>query len=136
MCSSDLEVLPGGDLSEGNATEAFDAFYDELCNHYPEMPGLLLARMARRHGSQVREILAGAKRVQDLGENFGGGLHEAEVRWLIANEWARESDDVLWRRTKCGLHMNRAEREAFARWMESNASHTTPESNSNSGMAN
>ena len=39
----------------------------------------------------------------ELGEDFGDGLTEAEVRYLIADEWARSSEDILWRRTKLGL---------------------------------
>lgn len=109
-------ALPGGELGEGTAAEAFDAFYDELCNDYPDLPGLLLARLARRHGALVREVLGEAKTVADLGMAFGGGLHENEVRWLMANEWARKPEDILWRRTKCGLHMTAGERERFSQW--------------------
>jgi glycerol-3-phosphate dehydrogenase len=49
---------------------------------------------------------------RDLGQNFGGGLYEREVDYLVKNEWAREAEDVLWRRTKCGLHMSAAEKTA------------------------
>ena len=55
----------------------------------------------------------------DLGRHFGGHLYEVEVRYLMREEWAVEPDDVLWRRTKEGLHMTPAERETFARWMPS-----------------
>jgi glycerol-3-phosphate dehydrogenase len=40
------------------------------------------------------------------------------VRWFVEREWARQPADVLWRRTKCGLHMSAAERDAFALWMD------------------
>ena len=53
----------------------------------------------------------------DLGRHFGGHLYEVEVRYLVRDEWAVEAEDVLWRRTKEGLHMTEAERERFARWM-------------------
>jgi len=71
----------------------------------------------RRHGVLAAAILAGARTEADLGENFGGGLYEAELRYLIASEWAREPQDVLWRRTKCGLHMSEAQRERVAQFM-------------------
>ena len=47
----------------------------------------------------------------DLGQHFGGHLYEIEVRYLVRDEWAVEAEDVLWRRTKEGLHMTQAERE-------------------------
>ena len=54
----------------------------------------------------------------DLGEDYGGGLTRAEIDYLIANEWARSADDVLWRRTKMGLHLSEAQRAAVARLFE------------------
>ncbi|MGB7543464.1 MAG: glycerol-3-phosphate dehydrogenase, partial [Burkholderiales bacterium] len=65
----------------------------------------------------VDEVLGDAKSVADLGEDFGGGLYERELRYLIANEWAREADDVLWRRTKCGLHMSAEQRSKVREYM-------------------
>ena len=53
----------------------------------------------------------------DLGRHFGGHLYEHEVRYLMREEWAHEAADVLWRRTKEGLHMTAEQRDAFARWM-------------------
>ena len=44
------------------------------------------------------------------------GLHEAELRYLHDHEWARSADDVLWRRTKLGLHHSEAQRAAVATW--------------------
>lgn len=114
------EALPGGDFGAGNGKPGFDALFDELCDRYPRLSGLLLARLARRHGTLASEVLRDAEAEADLGEAFGGGLFEVEARWFIANEWAREPDDILWRRTKCGLHMSVAERERFADWMLAN----------------
>ena len=53
----------------------------------------------------------------DLGEAFGAGLTEAEVRYLISQEWAREADDVLWRRSKLGLRLNKVEAARLAAFM-------------------
>jgi len=44
------------------------------------------------------------------------GLFEAELNYLHKHEWARTADDVLWRRTKLGLHMSAADRERVAAW--------------------
>ena len=102
--------LPGGDFAE----LGFDALFAQLCERHPHLPGLLLARLARRHGTLAGRVIGGARTEADLGRDFGGGLYESEVRWLIANEWAREPEDILWRRTKCGLHMSATQREQFS----------------------
>ena len=44
------------------------------------------------------------------------GLFEAELQYLHRHEWARTADDVLWRRTKLGLHLHASERVAVAHW--------------------
>ena len=67
--------------------------------------------------SGIDDLLDGVKTVADLGQHFGGHLYEVEVRYLMRDEWAVEAEDVLWRRTKEGLHMTEAERERFARWL-------------------
>jgi len=76
-----------------------------------------LARLLRRHGTLAEKILDNAKTEAELGENFGGGLYQRELVHLIEHEWARTADDVLWRRTKCGLHMNAAQRARVAERM-------------------
>ncbi len=106
-------ALPGGDFGD------FDALMDDMSRRYPGLGVGLLVRMARRHGTLAKEILGSAKTEADLGENFGGGLFQAEVDWLRAHEWARTGADVMWRRTKCGLHMNAAQRRRTTQYMES-----------------
>jgi glycerol-3-phosphate dehydrogenase len=54
----------------------------------------------------------------DLGQLFGATLTEREVRYLMANEWARSADDVVWRRSKLGLRMSAAEIAVLDAWME------------------
>jgi D-erythritol 1-phosphate dehydrogenase len=53
-----------------------------------------------------------------MGRRFGPMLYEAEVRHLVAREWAESAEDILWRRTKHRLHMTQAEQEAFAEWFD------------------
>jgi glycerol-3-phosphate dehydrogenase len=100
------EALPGGDF----AALGFDKLLADLKSRHPGLAQGYLARLARRHGTLVAEVLGGARDEAALGEHYGGGLYEVELRYLVAQEWAREADDVLWRRTKCGLHMTPAER--------------------------
>jgi len=97
--------------------EAFDRFVEGAAQTKPGLPRELVRVLARRHGSGLGELLDHVKTIADLGRHFGGHLYEVEVRYLIRDEWAIEPEDVLWRRTKEGLHMTEAERDAFARWM-------------------
>ncbi len=55
--------------------------------------------------------------IGNLGVDFGAGLRAREIDYLIAHEWARTADDVLWRRTKCGLHLDEHDRAAVAAYV-------------------
>ena len=79
------------------------------------LPATVAHRLARAYGTRIEKILGKAQALLDLGEHYGGGLTRAELDYLIAHEWARSAEDVLWRRTKLGLHLNKAERDAVAR---------------------
>jgi glycerol-3-phosphate dehydrogenase len=81
------------------------------------LPRELIRILVRRHGVGIDELLEDIDTVADLGRHFGGHLYEHEVRYLMRDEWAVAADDVLWRRTKEGLHMTAEQRDLFARWM-------------------
>lgn len=63
-------------------------------------------RLVRAYGTEAREMLGGAREARYLGEDFGATLTEAELRWLMAREYARTAEDVLWRRSKLGLRLD------------------------------
>jgi len=94
-------VLPGGDLPPGGRA----AWPDEVVKRYPKLPVETVRGIARRHGTRALGILGDAKTPADLGEDFGQGLTAREVDALVRDEWALTGEDVLWRRTKCGLGM-------------------------------
>ena len=79
---------------------------------HPQLPAPLCKRLARAYGSRVELIL----KSDSLGAEVAPGLFEAELDYLHDHEWARSADDVLWRRSKLGLHLNHAERAAVADW--------------------
>jgi len=108
-------AMPGGDLPNGDR----NAWFAELCRRYPALPAPLLRALAQRHGTRALRILGDAKNPGDLGEDFGAQLTAREIDYLLAEEWARTADDVLWRRTKCGLPMTPAQREAVALYIAS-----------------
>jgi glycerol-3-phosphate dehydrogenase len=102
------EALPGGELNG----LTFRGLLLDFRRRHPRLPKIWLARVLRRHGALTDEIIGDAQAERDLGRNFGGGLYEREVDYLVRHEWAREVEDVLWRRTKCGLHMSADEKTA------------------------
>ncbi len=109
--------LPGGDFGGAGFADVAAAYRAR----YPKLDPQWLERLLRRHGLCAAEILGGVRETADLGEAFGGGLYERELVYLIEREWAREPEDALWRRTKCGLHMTPAERERVADFMGAHA---------------
>jgi glycerol-3-phosphate dehydrogenase len=108
---TDSAPLPGGDLPQG-----FDAFLADARRRWPFLPPATADRLARAYGTEMIHIIGDAHRLSDMGEDFGGGLTAREVDHLVAREWARSADDVLWRRTKIGLHTGDATRAALDRY--------------------
>ena len=106
--------LPGGDLPGGD----FDAFLARLARERPWLPARERLRMARAYGTRIDLVLGEATSWADLGRDFGAGLTAHEAEHLRAEEWAVRAEDVLWRRSKLGLHMTPAERAAFTVWFE------------------
>ncbi len=106
-------ALPGGDLPGGD----FSAFVRALEKKFPALSTALLCDLARRHGTRCRSLLEGVRSPADLGQAFGGGLFEREVIHFADQEWAQSAEDILWRRTKCGLHMSAADRDRLASYL-------------------
>ncbi|MBT0669825.1 glycerol-3-phosphate dehydrogenase [Novosphingobium profundi] len=106
-------VLPGGDLPGGD----FAAYCADLQTRYPQFPTPHLARLARAYGTRAGTILGGATRIEDLGEDFGAGLTAREVDYLVEHEWARTPEDILYRRSKLGLHVPQGAAQALARYL-------------------
>jgi glycerol-3-phosphate dehydrogenase len=111
-------ALPGG---EGAVTGA------ALMRDYPFLAPSHADRLVATYGDLAECILAGARTAADLGMSFGATLTEAEVRYLMAQEFARTADDVLWRRTKLGLVLSVAEAAALDRFMASAVAAATPQ---------
>ena len=106
--------LPGGDIPNGD----LDAFVRHLVLEFPRLPEMLLESLVRRYGTLCLEVLGGAHDVELLGQHFGAGLYAREIDYLIDYEWARTAEDVLWRRTKAGLHMSAHQRATVAEYLK------------------
>lgn len=111
------EVLPGGDIGEGG----FEAALGRLRRAAPWLAASLSWRLLRNYGSRTYEIIGEANAMTDLGEVLGGDLTTREVDYLIEREWARTAEDVLWRRSKLGLHLNEAEKTKVADYLKQKA---------------
>jgi glycerol-3-phosphate dehydrogenase len=105
--------LPGGDFP----VTGFDALRAELGKTFPFLAADHLYRLARGYGTETRKMLAGIDNASGLGRHFGATLYEAEVRYLMAKEWARTAEDVLWRRSKLGLRLSQEQAAALNLWM-------------------
>jgi len=109
--------LPGGDLSAwiGAAQRPdldFARFVQAVRQRWPWLPPALARRLAHTHGSSIDRVLGQARSMADLGEPLAPGLYQAELQVFVQHEWATTPEDVLWRRTRCGL---RADAAAAAR---------------------
>ena len=118
--------LPGGDLrawlgadapAENEVEASFERFITALALRRPALPAKLVRRWARAYGTRAEKLLE-----SDLGAEVAPQVFEAELKYLRRVEWARTGEDVLWRRSKLGLHLNAAERDAVTAWMSRFAS--------------
>ncbi len=95
------EKLPGGDFP----MDGFDARLASAAARYGFLPAPMLRRLLRAYGTRIDTLLAGARTLEDLGHDYGAGLTDAELRYLMRAEWAMTAQDVVWRRSKLGLRM-------------------------------
>ncbi len=89
------EALPGGDI------EDFEEFLEQQKQKYSQYEDKFLYRLARSYGTKMDDILSG-----DLDTHFGDDVYEAEIRYLVEHEFAKRAEDILWRRSKLGLHVS------------------------------
>ncbi len=101
--------LPGGDFP----VQGFNALVGKVRNDYPFLDARRATRLIRLYGTRALWILGPAKSLGDLGPAFGPDLTGAEVEYLVKKEWAKTADDVLWRRTKAGLGLGKADEETL-----------------------
>ena len=113
--------LPGGDLRAALGVDApppsdvgaaFERFASALAARHPQVAPARVRRLARAYGTRAEQILA-----SDPGEQIAPGVFTSELAYLRDQEWACTGDDVLWRRSKLGLHLDDKGRAAVAAWM-------------------
>jgi glycerol-3-phosphate dehydrogenase len=104
--------MPGGDIANAD----FESFAAEQARRYPWLTPAHARRLCRAYGTRIGRVIGEARAIGDLGRHFGGDLYEVELRYLKDQEWAESADDVLWRRSKLGLHVPSGTAEALRGW--------------------
>ncbi|MDE2077863.1 MAG: glycerol-3-phosphate dehydrogenase [Burkholderiales bacterium] len=120
---TDDAILPGGDLrglvgSHVHPEQDLNEFVSVMRQRLPRIDTALLHRWVHAYGSRTLSLLEGVKRMSDLGSEIAPGLYEIELNYLRQHEWAMTAEDVLWRRSKLGLHYTEAQRQSVADWMQ------------------
>ncbi|GAB3381285.1 glycerol-3-phosphate dehydrogenase [Azotobacter armeniacus] len=105
--------LPGGEqMSDSRELAA------QLRQRHAWLAPELAQRWAGTYGSRTWRLLEGVNGPADLGEHFGSTLHAREVDYLCQQEWAKDAEDILWRRSKLGLFLIKEERDRLRTYLE------------------
>jgi glycerol-3-phosphate dehydrogenase len=119
--------LPGGDLfgatPSNRAVLEFDQFVRQVQATHSWLPPKLVARYARAYGTRVDLLLTDITSMTAMGEEIASGLYAAEVNYLIKHEWATCAADILWRRSKLGLHLPDDTAARLDTWIAAQAAH-------------
>ena len=104
-------ALPGGDFTDRESLAA------TLQSGFDWLPESLVTRYVRTYGTIALQFLQECKSLDDLGEDFGAGLYQKELDYLVEQEWAKSVDDVVWRRTKLGLLLSETQQEKIGQYL-------------------
>ena len=107
-------ALPGGDF----LVDQVDDLIEKLQLKYNFLDEGWASRLIKTYGTEAMDILGTATNIRQLGVDFGASLTEAEVVWLIKNEYVYTAQDILWRRTKLGLKLDEAQQKTLQNWIE------------------
>jgi len=106
-------ALPGGDFPVDGVAKLIA----EVLGNYPFLSDFTAKRLVRAYGTNAQILLGKACDMADLGPEFGAGLTGMEVQWLMQNEFARNAEDVVWRRSKLGLRLTKDQIQTLDEWM-------------------
>jgi len=103
--------LPGGDFTN------YNVFLETVRARWPFLAPEQAERLTRAYGTRLERVLGDATATEDLGINFGAGLTQREVDYLVHDEWAESADDILWRRTKLGMRVSARQTEELSDYL-------------------
>ena len=104
---------PGGICRKGSLA----VFLRTLERRYPWLPRAAPPLRARLRHARGR-VLGGATSLGELGTEMLPHLYEREVEYLCREEFARTAQDILWRRSKLGLHLLQVDAAPLERWLQ------------------
>ena len=107
-------ALPGGDIPNAD----FEGWLKAFADRHPFLPRELAWRYARNYGTRAERLIGQAQSLAELGQHLGDDIYAAELNYLIDQEWAEQPDDVLWRRSRLGLHASEQTKQAVIQWFE------------------
>jgi glycerol-3-phosphate dehydrogenase len=110
---TDAAPLPGGDF----AWDGLDDMIAQARRRWPFLSEPHAARLVRAHGARIERVLGDVRNADAVGPIFGGLITAAEIAYFKRCEWASEPSDVLWRRSKLGLHLGAADIAALSDFM-------------------
>ncbi len=102
-------ALPGGDIGKVR----FADWQQHVLQQYAWLPATTAERMTHAYGTRIHQLLQACTQLTDLGRHFGHGLYQREVEFLLQQEWARNAEDIVWRRSKLGLYLGESETAAL-----------------------
>jgi glycerol-3-phosphate dehydrogenase len=113
--------LPGGDifgaLPQNRSVQEFGPWVAGLQVQYAWLDPKLVSRYARAYGTRIHTLLGGRHALADMGAEILPGLYEAEADYLRRHEWAMSGADILWRRSKLGLHLPAGAEARLDAWL-------------------
>jgi glycerol-3-phosphate dehydrogenase len=106
--------LPGGNFEVAD----YDSLVSKLKQEFKFLDILLAKRLIRSYGTNAWTLMKGALNIEDMGQDFGGTLSEREVEYLMKHEWAECAEDVVWRRSKLGIRLDKKQISVIEDWMQ------------------
>lgn len=105
--------LPGACLDDMN----FAQYIEYAKEKYQWMDNGLLHHYLFTYGTCMEQFLAPCTNIASLGKKYCNYLYQVEVDYLILEEWAQNCDDILKRRTKLDLIIDKAGKEELADYL-------------------
>jgi glycerol-3-phosphate dehydrogenase len=105
--------LPGGDMPNADAA----AFLTASQQRYPWLPAALVQRYVKTYGTRLHTLIGSARSLAELGAEILPGVYEAELSYLVDQEWATSAEDILWRRSKLRLHLPANASTVLSDWL-------------------
>ena len=86
---------------------------------YSWLSNELLTRYLYTYGTNTELFLSSCVDMHSMGKRYGTELYQVELDYLVTYEWAHNSEDVLFRRTKLGLSMDEESKQELADYLKS-----------------